>query len=56
MWLQQDGARANTALLQETFPSRIISRRGDNNWLLRSYDLTPVDFFVGLRERPCLCR
>ena len=34
MWFQQDGATCNTtlanmALLQETFPGRVISRRGD---------------------------
>ena len=37
MWFQQDCAtcpitRTNMALLQETFPVRVISRRGDNNW------------------------
>ena len=51
-WFQQDSAichitQSNTALLQETFPGRITSSRGDINW---------PDFFVGLRERPCLCR
>ena len=60
-WFQQDRAtfhttRANIALLQGTFPSRIISRRGDINWPLRSCNLKPLDFFVRLRERPCLCR
>ena len=36
MWFQQDGAtfhttHANMALLQETFPGRVISRGGDIN-------------------------
>ena len=61
MWFQQDGAtchttRANMALLQETFPGLVISRRSDTNWPPRSCDLTSLDFFVSLRERPCLCR
>ena len=43
------------ALLQETFPGRVISRRGDINWTSRSWDMISLDFFfVGLRERPCL--
>ena len=50
MWFQQNGAtchttNANMALLQETFPGRVISRRGDINWPPRSCDLTPLDFF-----------
>ena len=45
MWFQQDGARCHTtrtnmALLQEIFPDRVISFRGDSNWPLRSCDLT----------------
>ena len=60
-WSQQDGAtcqttRANMAFLQETFPGRIISRHGDIKWPPRSCDLMPFDLFVGLRERPSLCR
>ena len=44
-WFQQDGAtchttRANMALLQELFTGRVISRRGNNNWPLRSNNLT----------------
>ena len=39
------------ALLQEIFSGRVISRRGDINWPLRSFDWTPLhSFFVGLRE------
>ena len=56
MWFQQDGAtchttRANMALLQETFPGRVISRRGDINWPPRSCDLTPIDFFCGATRK-----
>ena len=59
MWFQQDGAtcqttRTNTALLQGIFPGHVKSCRGDINW--SPCDLTPLDFFVGLRERPYLCR
>ena len=51
MWFQQDGATCRTAretieLLREKFPSRIISRNGDQNWPTRSCDLTPCDFFL----------
>ena len=51
MWLQQDGAtcytiRANITLLQETFPGRVNSRRGDINWPPRSCVLTPLDIFL----------
>ena len=35
------------ALLQETFPGRIISRRGNINWPPRSCDLRPLAFFCG---------
>ena len=31
------------ALLQETFPGRVISRRGDINWPSRSCDLTQLN-------------
>ena len=34
------------ALLQETFPGRVISCRGNINWPPRSCDLTPLDFFL----------
>ena len=30
----------------ETFASRVLSRFGDQNWLPRSCDLTPLDFFL----------
>ena len=58
---QQDVAscrttRANMALLQETFPGQLNSRCEDINWPLRSCDLTALDFFMGLREIPHLCR
>ena len=34
------------ALLEETFPVRVISHRGDMNWPPRSCDLTPLNFFL----------
>lgn len=51
MWFQQDGATCHTAretiqLLHESFPGRVISRFGDQNWPPRSCDLTPLDFFL----------
>ena len=60
MWFQQGDATchttlANLALLKETFPGSVISRRGGINWPPRS--LTPLYFFfVELRKRPCLYR
>ena len=59
MWFQQDDAichttQANMALLQQAFPGRVISRRGDINWPLRSCDLTPLDVFY--EDMPRLCR
>ncbi|XP_078032646.1 uncharacterized protein LOC144467630 [Augochlora pura] len=51
MWFQQDGTTCHTAretiqLLHESFPGRVISRFGDQNWPPRSCDLTPLDFFL----------
>ena len=56
MWFQKDDAtcypiRTNMALLQETFPGRVISRVGDINWLPRSCDLTPLDLFCGATRK-----
>lgn len=50
-WFQQDGATAHTArrsrqLLQEQFPGRVISLRGDVSWPPRSPDLSPCDYFL----------
>ena len=50
MRFQQNGAtyhtnRANMVLLQEIFPGHVNSRRGNINWLPRSYDLTQLHFF-----------
>ena len=61
MCFQEDSATchatlANVALLPETFPALVISHRGDINWPARPCDLTSLDYFAGLRERPCLCR
>ncbi|GFY27171.1 transposable element Tc3 transposase [Trichonephila clavipes] len=48
---QQDGATCHTAratidLLKDTFDDRLISRFGPVNWLPRSCDLTPLDYFL----------
>ena len=40
------------ASLQEIFPGCVISRCGDIDWPLWSCDLTPLHFFVGIRDRP----
>lgn len=51
VWFQQDGATAHTArasmsVLNQMFPGRIISQRGDLPWPPRSPDLAPCDFFL----------
>ena len=51
VYFQQDGATCHKsnetiAILQEKFPDRVISQRGDHNWPPRSCDLTPLDFFL----------
>ncbi|GFV69307.1 DUF4817 domain-containing protein [Trichonephila clavipes] len=51
LWFQQDGATCYTAratidLLKDTFGDRLISRFGPANWLPRSCDLTPLDYFL----------
>ena len=51
MWFQQDGdtnhtARVTMDLLKGKFGERVISRNGPVEWLPRSYDLTPLDFFL----------
>jgi len=48
---KKNGATCHTsnetiAILQEKFPNRVISLRGDHNWPPRSCDLTPLDFFL----------
>ena len=50
-WFQQDGATAYTAwrsieVLQEMFPGKLISLRGDVRWPARSPGLAPCDFFL----------
>src|SRR5277367_1609163 len=50
-WFQQDGATPHTTnisihLLQQNFPGRLISKRGDIEWPPRSPDLNPPDFFL----------
>ena len=51
MWFQQDGVTYHTArvtmdLLRGEFGEHFISRSGPVNWLPRSYDLTPLDYFL----------
>ncbi|GFW46474.1 putative LOC100569746 [Trichonephila clavipes] len=51
LWFQQDGATCHTAratidLLKDTFGDRLISHFGPVNWPSRSYDLTPLDYFL----------
>ncbi|GFV75256.1 DUF4817 domain-containing protein [Trichonephila clavipes] len=51
LWFQQDGATCHTAratidLLKDTFGERLISRFGPVNWPPRSFDLTPLDYFL----------
>ncbi|GFX97687.1 uncharacterized protein TNCV_3065741 [Trichonephila clavipes] len=51
LWFQQDGvtchtARATIDLLKDTFGDRLISRFGPVNWPPRSWDLTPLDYFL----------
>ncbi|GFT82325.1 uncharacterized protein TNCV_4651231 [Trichonephila clavipes] len=51
LWFQQDGATCPTArvtidLLKDTFGDRLISRFGPVNWPARSWDLTPLDYFL----------
>jgi hypothetical protein len=51
VWLQQDGATARTVgiamgVLNEMFPARVISRRGNSEWPARSPDLNACDFFL----------
>ncbi|GFX04922.1 transposable element Tc3 transposase [Trichonephila clavipes] len=51
LWFQQDGATCHTAratidLLKDTFGDRLISRFGPVNWLPRSCDLTPLEYFL----------
>ena len=53
MYFQQDGApphnvRITTDYLNDTFPHRWIGKNEANRWPVRSPDLTPLDFFVGL--------
>ncbi|GFT30321.1 uncharacterized protein TNCV_2376251 [Trichonephila clavipes] len=51
LWFQQDGATCHTAratidLLKDTLGDRLSSRFEPVNWLLRSWDLTPLDYFL----------
>ena len=51
IWLQQDGATYHTAeatldVLYPAFEDRIINRRADVVWTLRSCDLIPLDYYL----------
>jgi hypothetical protein len=51
LWFQQDGTAAHTArtamrVLNEMFPTRVISRRGNTEWPARSPDLNTCNFFL----------
>jgi hypothetical protein len=51
VWFQPDGATAHTSrvsmtVLQQHFPGRLNSLRGDLHWSARSPDLTPCGYFL----------
>ena len=51
IWFQQDGSTCHTAeaildVLRAVFVDRIISRRANGVWPPRSWDLTPVDYYL----------
>ena len=58
IWFQQDGATSHTAeatldVLGTVFEDRIISRRADVVWPLRTCNLTPLDYYLwGAVKRP----
>ncbi|GFS72724.1 putative DD41D transposase [Trichonephila clavipes] len=60
LWFQQDGATCHTAratidLLKDTFGDRLISRFEPVNWPPRSYDLTPLDYFLWGYVKSLVC-
>ena len=60
VWWQQDGATPHTTssvlnFLEQTFPGKVLSKRGSVQWPPRSPDLTLPDFFpMGSAEKPGL--
>ena len=51
IWFQQDGAMCHTAeatldVLRPVFEDRIIKRRADVVWPPRSYNLTPLNYYL----------
>ena len=51
IWSQQNGATCHTAeatldVLRPVFEDRFISRRADVVWPHRSFDLTPLDYYL----------
>ncbi|GJQ78555.1 hypothetical protein Trydic_g11666 [Trypoxylus dichotomus] len=45
-------SRMSMGLLGEWFPERLLSIRGDLEWLVRSPDLARCDFFYGVFWNP----
>ena len=57
IWFQQDGATCHTAgasldVLCTVFEDRIISHRADVVKTPRSYDLTPLDYYLWAKYKP----
>ena len=51
IWLQQDGGTCHTTeatldVLRPVFIDRIISHRADVVWPPRTWDLTPLDYYL----------
>ena len=51
IWFQQHGAKCHTAattldVLHPVLEDHIVSRRADIVWPLRSWDLTPLDYYM----------
>ena len=56
-WFQQEGATCHTAeaklnILLHVFKDRIINRKADVVWPLRSCDLTPLDCYLWSGDKP----
>ena len=57
IWFQQEGAAGHTAeatrdALRPVFEDRIICRRANGAWSPRSYNSTPLDYYLwGCRQR-----
>lgn len=58
MWFHQSGVPYHTAreimnMLENEFCEQLISRNGIMNWLPRSCDWTPLDYFLCEFVSPC---